>query len=192
MYSSAHHRRIVCFWCRPHVMTSCLDQALTVLKQVPAAATVIMSENEHDKPHQAVRFNSENETIEPERSLEQIETLTSPPKRESRDDLTEEAQEELKNLSITLQKSRLQTKRMENFAYEPVSLPPSRVSYIPPSAGDDFIISQWYHDTGAFRIQSSRPSIRNFFSKTLSSCLCRPNTSSDSFCVGLARSKSWR
>jgi hypothetical protein len=88
-----------------------------------------MSENEHDKPHQAVRFTSENETIAPESSLEQIEALTSPPKRVSRNDLTEEAQEELKNLSITLQKSRLQTKRMEHFAYDPVSLPPSRVSH---------------------------------------------------------------
>lgn len=87
-----------------------------------------MSESEHDKPHQAVRFTSENETIAPESSLEQVENLTSPPKRESRDDLTEQAQEELKNLSITLQKSRLQTKRMEHFAYDPVSLPPSRVS----------------------------------------------------------------
>jgi hypothetical protein len=87
-----------------------------------------MSEIEHDKPHQTVRFTSENETIAPESSLE-LETLVSPPKRETRDDLTEEAQEELKNLSITLQKSRLQTKRMEHFAYDPVSLPPSRVSH---------------------------------------------------------------
>lgn len=90
-----------------------------------------MTENEHDKPQQAVRFSSENETktIEPESSLEQVETLTSPHKRTERDDLTQEAQEELKNLSITLQKSRLQTMRMENFAYDPVSLPASRVSH---------------------------------------------------------------
>lgn len=93
-----------------------------------------MTENEHDKPQQAVRFSSENETrnIEPESSLEQVETLTSPPKRNDRDDLTPEAQEELKNLSITMQKSRLQTQRMENFAYEPVSLPASRVSQTCP------------------------------------------------------------
>jgi len=87
-----------------------------------------MSENEHDNAHQAVLFTSENETIAPESSLEQIEVLTSPPRRVSRNDLTEEAQEELKNLSVTLAKSPLQTKRMEHFAYDPISLPPSRVS----------------------------------------------------------------
>jgi hypothetical protein len=114
-----------------------------------------MSEIEHDKPHQAVRFTSENETIDPENSLEQVETPTSPPKRESRDDLTEETQEELKNLSITMQKSRLQTKRMEHFAYDPVSLPPSRVSSF---------VQRWpwvsnLNGTGAFRIRSKCSSL---------------------------------
>jgi len=91
-----------------------------------------MAENEPDKPQQAVRFSSENDTktIEPQSSWDSAETLNSPPKTNQRDDLTQEAQEELKNLSITLQKSRLQSMRMENFAYEPVSLPASRVSHI--------------------------------------------------------------
>jgi len=91
-----------------------------------------MTENEQDKPQQAVRFSSENDTktIQQEPSWESAETLTSPPPRNQRDDLTQEAQEELKNLSITLQKSRLQSMRMENFSYEPVSLPASRVSQI--------------------------------------------------------------
>ena len=105
-----------------------------------------MGENEHDKPFQAVRFTSENETIAPESSLEQVDSLPSPPKRVGRDDLTEEAQEEIKNLSITLQKSRLQTKRMEHFAYEPISLPPSRVSHSTQrwSWFSNLTMMQWY------------------------------------------------
>ena len=38
------------------------------------------------------------------------------------------AEQELRSLSSTLQQSRVQAKRMENFSFEPVSLPPSRVS----------------------------------------------------------------
>ena len=81
-----------------------------------------MSEPTPDEPgHQAVRFTSVNQEISPESNLQQVETLTAadhPPTQK----LTPEAQEELRNLSLTLQ-----SKRMENFGYEPVSLPPSRV-----------------------------------------------------------------
>jgi len=73
----------------------------------------------------AVRFSSQNEEIEPaEVSLQPVESLTGP---RDRQDLGPEAQEELQNLASTMQQSKLQSKRMENFAYEPVSLPPSRV-----------------------------------------------------------------
>lgn len=42
--------------------------------------------------------------------------------------MSAETQQELRNLSMTMQKSRqTQSARMENFAFEPVSLPPSRV-----------------------------------------------------------------
>lgn len=75
---------------------------------------------------QAVRFRSRDEEIDPETSLQPIQSLTSPAKPEN---LTAEAQEELKNLSINLQKSRLQSRRLENFSFEPVSLPPSRVRF---------------------------------------------------------------
>jgi hypothetical protein len=79
--------------------------------------------SDSDQKH-AVRFNSQDDEIDPATSLQHVETLTGSHRPE---ELTEEAQEELKNLSITLQKSRLQAKRLENFSFEPVSLPPSRV-----------------------------------------------------------------
>lgn len=96
-------------------------------QQVSVSYPSAMSSKQEDKAQQqAVRFNSQAEEIAPEASLEQIETITAPDKRE-REDLGPEAQEELKNLAMSLQKSR-QQKRFENFAFEPVSLPPSRVS----------------------------------------------------------------
>jgi hypothetical protein len=64
-----------------------------------------------------VRFKDEDEEIDP------IESI--PEKRP--EDLSPEAREQIKNLAMTLQKSRLQENRMSNFAYEPVSMPPSRV-----------------------------------------------------------------
>lgn len=77
-----------------------------------------------------VRFKSRDEEIAPESSLESVESISAKD-GVRRDDLDSTAQEELKNLAVTLQKSR-QQKRLENFAYEPVSLPPSRVSTCPP------------------------------------------------------------
>jgi hypothetical protein len=47
------------------------------------------------------------------------------------EDLTPEAKEEIRNLAMTLQKSKLQESRMSNFQFEPVSLPASRVSSSP-------------------------------------------------------------
>lgn len=78
-----------------------------------------MAASRSDGP-QGVRFSDRNQEIEP------------PAHARDRDDLSPEAQAELRNLSITLQNSRLHASRMENFAFEPVSLPPSRVSH--PSA----------------------------------------------------------
>ncbi|KAL1635233.1 Nitrogen permease reactivator protein [Diplodia intermedia] len=73
---------------------------------------------------QGVRFASHNEEIEPEQALQQVETMTGTER--PRNDLDPEAQEGLRNLASTLQNSRLQSKRLENFSYEPVSLPASR------------------------------------------------------------------
>lgn len=74
-----------------------------------------------------VRFSSIKQEISPEQPSysQPVGTL---PGREPRDDIPAEAQEELRNLSMSLQKSRLQSKRMGDFAFDPVSLPVSRVS----------------------------------------------------------------
>jgi hypothetical protein len=77
-----------------------------------------------DLEDKTVRFSSVKQEISPEQSIQSQTTL---PGREPRDDIPEEAQEELRNLSMSLQKSRLQTKRMGDFAFDPVSLPVSRV-----------------------------------------------------------------
>lgn len=97
-------------------------------QQISISYPYTMTSKQDDKPApQAVRFTSQpNEEIEPAESLQHVETIMAPDKRE-RDDLGPEAQEELKNLAMTLQKSR-QQRRLENFQFEPVSLPPSRVS----------------------------------------------------------------
>lgn len=46
------------------------------------------------------------------------------------EELSPEAHEQIRNLAMTLQKSRLQENRMANFAYETVSMPPSRVRVV--------------------------------------------------------------
>jgi hypothetical protein len=79
-----------------------------------------------DPEDKTVRFSSVKQEISPEQSFQ---SQTTVPGREPRDDIPEEAQEELRNLAMTLQKSRLQSKRMGDFAFDPVSLPVSRVSF---------------------------------------------------------------
>jgi hypothetical protein len=79
-----------------------------------------------DPEDKTVRFSSVKQEISPELSFQSQTTI---PGREPRDDIPEEAQEELRNLAMSLQKSRLQSKRMGDFAFDPVSLPVSRVSF---------------------------------------------------------------
>lgn len=43
------------------------------------------------------------------------------------EEMSPEAQEQIRSLAVTLQKSRIQENRMNNFAYEPYSMPASRV-----------------------------------------------------------------
>lgn len=73
---------------------------------------------------QGVRFSDKDQEIQPSHSLDETQSGDDP---RSRQDVPPEVQKELRDLSISVQKSRLQTKRMENFAFEPVSLPASRV-----------------------------------------------------------------
>ncbi|KAJ4668672.1 Nitrogen permease reactivator protein [Exophiala dermatitidis] len=71
-----------------------------------------------------VRFASQNEEIDPV-----DDTRRKIPQADEAEDqeLTPEAHEQIRNLAMSLQKSRLQENRMSNFAYEAVSMPPSRV-----------------------------------------------------------------
>jgi hypothetical protein len=70
-----------------------------------------------------VRFASVNEEIEPENSLEPLDS--APPTQE----ITNSKDATIKELTKTLQGSHLQERRMSHFAFEPVSLPVSRVRY---------------------------------------------------------------
>jgi hypothetical protein len=63
-----------------------------------------------------VRFASVNEEIEPDRGLESVSNK-----------LTGNNEATLKELSKSLQGTQLQGRRMSHFAFEPVSLPASRV-----------------------------------------------------------------
>lgn len=79
---------------------------------------------------QSVRFSDVNQEIEPEKAVEPLCEITGSGKDARDGPLSAQAEEELRNLSSTLQQSRCQAKRMENFSFEPVSLPPSRVSSV--------------------------------------------------------------
>ena len=81
-----------------------------------------MPEQSHE---QAVRFASVNQEIEPAYSLQSVDTLAPDEQRA----LSPEAHAEIRNLSRTLQESHLQHRRMSHFAFEPVSLPVSRVGH---------------------------------------------------------------
>ena len=70
-----------------------------------------------------VRFASEDEQIDPLDASRRNSKLDSV----SGEDLSPEAHEQIRNLAMSLQKSRIQESRMANFAYEPVSMPTSRV-----------------------------------------------------------------
>ncbi|EPE28377.1 Protein kinase-like (PK-like) [Glarea lozoyensis ATCC 20868] len=69
----------------------------------------------------AVRFASKNQEIEPAQTVESVEA--APPQN----NLRPEDEEKLKELASAFQNPRLQERRMSAFAFEPVSLPASRV-----------------------------------------------------------------
>lgn len=73
----------------------------------------------------AVRFSSKLQEIEPTHSLPVAETI--PSEDQELGTLSPEVQAELQALSLSTTNSQLQHRRMSNFAFEPVSLPPSRV-----------------------------------------------------------------
>jgi hypothetical protein len=88
---------------------------------------------------QCVRFASGVDEIEPVKKVHDL-TKSNDDRSRSIEELSPEVKEEIRNLAVTLQKSKLQESRMSNFQYEPVSLPASRVSSFfrsPASHGQD-------------------------------------------------------
>ncbi len=75
----------------------------------------------------AVRFASRNLEIEPSQSLQASMTLATDDSIPN-SEISSEAREEIRSISRGLHNSQLQQRRMSNFAFEPVSLPVSRVS----------------------------------------------------------------
>lgn len=74
----------------------------------------------------AVRFDSVLQEIEPEHSVYTVSTLSQEGSMPE-EPLSLEAQDEIRILSQSLQQSQLQHRRLSNYAFEPVSLPVSRV-----------------------------------------------------------------
>ena len=74
------------------------------------------------KNAQAVRFSSKAEEIEPALSAQPALTMSST------DESLGQTESKMRHLAVSMQMSRCQAKRLENFSFEPVSLPCSRVS----------------------------------------------------------------
>jgi hypothetical protein len=94
-----------------------------------ATSTSPATSNANPTHEPTVRFSSKLQEIEPSHSLHIGDTLASEDSRPD-DPLSPEAQEEIRRLSISLQKSNTQHHRLEQFSFEPVSLPASRVCII--------------------------------------------------------------
>ncbi|WEW60962.1 Nitrogen permease reactivator protein [Emydomyces testavorans] len=97
----------------------------------PRSTMATASDPSHpNSGQQTVRFASRNQEIEPSSSLYASTNSTDQlqcPERDFVEAPPPENRPELHDLAIKLQRSRLQETRMQNFAFEPVSLPPTRV-----------------------------------------------------------------
>lgn len=93
--------------------------------------------NAEENTRSNVRFAAQDEEIDPLDESRRNSKLDN-----ETEELSPEAHEQIRSLAISLQKSRLQESRMSNFAYEPVSMPPSRVSLPNNSA-----VCTWYSPT---------------------------------------------
>lgn len=84
--------------------------------------------SEHNNAEQigepGVRFASHTQLISPETSISPTQTLRNDNQR-GEQELNPEAQEEIKQFKSTLQQA-VQSKRAQQFQFEPVSLPPSQ------------------------------------------------------------------
>jgi hypothetical protein len=122
---------------------------------------------------QSVRFSDVHEEIEPQAAVDHVTALTGAGEKRE-EPLSPEAEQELRNLSKSLQQSRCQARRMANFAYEPVSLPPSRVCMSVPYLVTVWLIRKKGTITLACVTHTLRPlrSLECIWSSPISSCVC--------------------
>jgi hypothetical protein len=97
----------------------------------------------HDNAQQAVRFSSVTQEISPATQDDSVDLVKTKTTTESPERLTEEQRKEIRELSMSLQQSRMQTNRMNQFVFDPISLPPSRVS-LPLNYGSYFASDPLY------------------------------------------------
>lgn len=94
----------------------------------PRSSAMAGPEGPSTGTQQSVRFAPQNLEIEPSGDLRTgttaAEAMNIPAQARRRSSSTND---ELRNLSHSLQKSRLQESRLHNFVFDPVSLPASRV-----------------------------------------------------------------
>lgn len=100
---------------------------------------------------QTVRFASVNQEIEPSQSLQS----TSQASDQGRPPMSPEAQDEIRNLSLGLHNSHIHQTRTSNFAFEPMSLPVSRV---PSNESSPYYTSREATRSGATSPRISPPS----------------------------------
>lgn len=87
---------------------------------------------EAGQPH-AVRFASVNQEIEPDRSLQSQTSEKEAQNAPVAANWDPNAKDDIRSLALNLQDTRLQESRLRHFAFEPVSLPASRVCTSPIS-----------------------------------------------------------
>ncbi|KAF2201251.1 kinase-like protein [Delitschia confertaspora ATCC 74209] len=110
-----------------------------------------MASTEKEQLQQTVRFSSVNQEIEPEISLQDVQSPIGVGEDRA-EQLSPAAEEEIRNLSMNIQKSRCQARRLENFSFEPMSLPASRA----PSPSSATRVSS--NHSSIYSKNTSRPS----------------------------------
>ena len=97
-----------------------------------------------DVPAQTVRFASVNQEIEPSQSLQTTSQSSDNPRVNP--SLSPQAEDEIRSLSLGLHNSHIHQQRTTNFAFEPVSLPVSRV---PSNESSPYYTSREHTRSGA-------------------------------------------
>ncbi|KAL8861749.1 MAG: hypothetical protein Q9178_001950 [Gyalolechia marmorata] len=109
-----------------------LESQADIRHPEPPSSSNAAAPLENVQPEQGVRFASVDQEIEPAQTLRSSTTQDSGRGR-PQNSLTPEVEADLKTISLGLHCTQLQQRRMSNFAFEPVSLPVSRVPSNEPS-----------------------------------------------------------